>query len=373
MGSSEGRGIRPPRVLIVEDNPNEARALHDLLVWNGFEVALAATARQGWSRLRSWGPDAVVLDLGLPDADGLTLCRAIKSDAQLRDLPVLILTGRSAVRELVEGLRAGAEDYVAKPYDPREVLARLQALLRRGQRIASLKTYHLQWWNFLRAFVPSPVLQALQKAPQEVVGPVRMRPLSILTVTWGGLRERLREAAQDGRLPAGTLGQALNRHLEVFHTSIHAEGGSPAPMVDEVTMAWFNIPLPSPDHAVRALRAALVLRERIRRLHSELPPGLRFVPGILLHRGNALVGLMGGASYRHYGALGEAVEAARRLALIAPPGEILLTPAFYEAVQGLLPAQPWTEAPAFLRIPLYRVSTGSYPLSPSSSTEKGGR
>jgi class 3 adenylate cyclase len=82
---------------------------------------------------------------------------------------------------------------------------------------------------------------------------------------------------------------------------------------------------------------------------------------------------MGGASYRHYGALGEAVEAARRLALIAPPGEILLTPAFYEAVQGLLPAQPWTEAPAFLRIPLYRVSTGSHPLSPSSSTEKGGR
>lgn len=351
----EGGG-RPPRVLIIEDNPSEAKALHDLLVWNGFEVAVAATARQGWSRLRSWRPDVVVLDLGLPDADGLTVCRAIKADAGLRDIPVLILTGRAAIGQLVEGLRVGAEDYVTKPYDPREILARLHAQLRLGRRIASLKTYHLRWWSLLRSFIPSPILQTLQKAPHEMIGPARMRPLSVLAVAWSGLRERIQEAARNEGLPAGTLHQAVNRHLNLFYEGVQAEGGMPSPMADGVALAWFNAPIPSEDHALRALRAALVLRERIRRLHLELPPPLRLTPRFVLHRGLALVGLWGGAGYSHYSPIGEPVETARRLAGLAPAGEILLTPSFCEAIRGLLPVRPWTEAPAFLRMPLYLVS-----------------
>ncbi len=347
------RGGRPPRVLIIEDNPDEAKALHDLLVWNGFEVTVAATARQGWGRLRSWRPDVVVLDLGLPDADGLMVCRAIKADAQLRDIPVLILTGRSAIQELVEGLRIGADDYVTKPYDPREVLARLQTQLRLGQRIASLKSHHLQWWNLLRSFIPSPVIQLLQKAPREILGPARTQLLSILAVSWSGLRERIQETARPGGIPAGTLHQALNRHLNLFYESVQAEGGTPAPLANDAALAWFNAPITCPDHPIRALRAALVLRERTRRLHQELPPPLRFAPRFALHRGTALIGLMGGPSYLHYTPMGEVVETTRRLALLAPAWEILLTPAFYEAVRGLLPARPWTEAPAFIRMPLY--------------------
>lgn len=347
---------RAPRVLIIEDNPSEAKALHDLLVWNGFEVVVAATARQGWSRLRSWRPDVVVLDLGLPDADGLTVCRAIKSDAQLRDIPVLILTGRSAIGELVEGLRIGAEDYMTKPYDPREVLARLQTQLRLGQRIASLKTYHLRWWNLLRSFIPSSILQVLQKAPHEIMGPARVQPLSVLAVSWSGLRERIWEAARHEGLPSGTLHQALNRHLSLFYESVQAEGGTPSPMMDSAVLAWFNAPISCSDHTVRAVRAALVLRERIRRLHLELPPPLRFTPRFALHRGRALIGLMGGSAYLHYMPIGEVMETARRLATFAPEGEILLTPAFHEATRDLLPARLWTEAPAFIRMPLYVVA-----------------
>ncbi|MCS6963502.1 response regulator [Thermoflexus sp.] len=352
-GKGEGQS---PRVLIIEDNPSEAKALHDLLVWNGFEVAIAATARQGWSQLRAWRPDVVVLDLGLPDADGLTVCRAIKADPQLRDIPVLILTGRSAIQQLVEGLRIGAEDYVTKPYDPREILARIQAQLRLGQRIASLKTYHLRWWNLLRSFIPSSILQILQKAPHEIMGPARMQPLSVLAVSWGGLWERIQEAARHEGLPSGTLHQALNRHLNLFYESVQAEGGTPCPVVDGAALAWFNAPISCPDHPVRALRTALVLRERIRRLHLGLPPPLRFAPRFALHRGLALIGLMGGSAYLHYTPIGEVVEMTRRLSTLAPEGEILLTPAFHEAIQGLLPVQLWTEAPAFIRMPLYVVA-----------------
>lgn len=355
-GPSGGVGERPPRVLIIEDNSSEAKALHDLLVWNGLEAVVAPTARHGWKLLRSWRPDAVILDLGLPDADGLALCRAIKANPLLQDIPVLILTGRSAVAEVVEGLRAGADDYVIKPYDPRELLARLHTQLRRGQRIASLKTYHLHWWSLLRSFIPASILQVLQKAPHEVIGPARARPLSVLALSWSGLRERIREATRPGGLPSGTLHQALNRHLTLFYESVQTEGGTPAPMMDGTALAWFNAPIPYPDHPVRALRAALVLRERIRRLHAELPPPLRMVPRFALHRGTALIGLMGGSPYLHYTPVGEVVETARRLAPLAPEWEILLTPTFHEAIQGLLPARPWTEAPAFVQMPLYVVT-----------------
>ncbi|HXF69572.1 MAG TPA: response regulator [Thermoflexus sp.] len=355
-GNPDKGGARPPRVLIIEDNPNEARALHDLLVWNGFEVAVASTARQGWARLRSWRPDVVVLDLGLPDADGLIVCQAMKSNPQLRDIPVLILTGRSAITQLVEGLRIGAEDYVTKPYDPREVLARLQTRLRLGRQIASLKTYHLRWWNLLRAFIPSPIRQVLQKAPHEILGPARIQTLSVLAVAWSGLRTRIQEAARNGGIPSGTLHQALNRYLNLFYEGVQAEGGIPSPLTDSMVLAWFNAPLAGTDHPIRALRAALVFRERSRRLQLELPPPLRFAPRLVLHRGPALVGLMGGSSYLHYAPVGEVTETARHLAGLAPEGEILLTPAFYEAIQGLIPVRPWTDAPPFIRTPLYMVS-----------------
>lgn len=354
-GTSTGGGMRPPRVLIIEDDPSEARALHDLLVWNGFEAQMAATARHGWGRLRTWRPDVVVLDLGLPDADGLAVCRAIKADAQLRDVPVLILTGRVAVTQLVEGLRAGADDYVPKPYDPREVLARLHALLRRGRRIADLKTYHLRWWSFLKTLLPAPFLQALAQRPQELLGPAQVRPLSVVAVGWEGLSARLQEAMRGGSVPAGTLHQALNRHLDTFYESVLAEGGMPGPLMDSVAIAWFNAPLACVEHPVRALRASLAFRERVRRLHQGLPPALRFLPRLALHRGEALVGLMGGGAFRSYLPVGEVTETARRLALLAPAWGIVLSGAFHEAVRGLFPVLPWTEAPRFVRMPLYLI------------------
>jgi len=113
---------RPPRVLIVEDDPREAEALARLLAGHGAVVAVAPTVREA-RRLRD-GADVVLLDLGLPDGDGLELLPA------LRPRPVLVITGRAGVRPLVRAFERGAADYVLKPYDPRELLARLGRVLR---------------------------------------------------------------------------------------------------------------------------------------------------------------------------------------------------------------------------------------------------
>jgi two-component system response regulator MprA len=121
---------RAPRVLIVEDDEDIAQALQRSLRMEGYEVRAAGDGRTALEHGRSFAPDLVILDLGLPGLDGLEVARSLRADD---DVPILILTARDAVESRVEGLDAGADDYLPKPYDLEELLARLRALLRRSK------------------------------------------------------------------------------------------------------------------------------------------------------------------------------------------------------------------------------------------------
>ena len=123
------------KLLVVEDNPALAGQLHSALAEAGFTVDLAADGEDG-HHLGATAPyDAVVLDLGLPKVDGLTILRRWRA-AGLRT-PVLILTARDAWTDKVDGLNAGADDYLAKPFAMAELIARLRALTRRAHGLAS--------------------------------------------------------------------------------------------------------------------------------------------------------------------------------------------------------------------------------------------
>ncbi len=123
------------RVLVVEDNPDVARQVKDTLEQELFVVDLAADGETGWFMGDTESYDAVVLDLGLPKLDGLTVLQRWRRSGN--QVPVLILTSRDTWREKVSGLRAGADDYLAKPFELEELLARLEALLRRATGHAS--------------------------------------------------------------------------------------------------------------------------------------------------------------------------------------------------------------------------------------------
>jgi DNA-binding response OmpR family regulator len=122
------------RLLVVEDDPALAAALHDGLTGQGFAVDRAPSAEGALALLVTNPYDAIVLDLGLPGADGLELVRALR--ARQDPVPILILTARSAVADRVAGLDTGADDYVQKPFAFPELVARIRALLRRGTPIA---------------------------------------------------------------------------------------------------------------------------------------------------------------------------------------------------------------------------------------------
>lgn len=125
------------RVLMIDDDSRLAGMVADYLGGVGFRVSIAGTAQSGEAMLKRETFDAVILDLMLPDADGLDLCRRLRSAS---DVPILMLTARGEPMDRVVGLEVGADDYLAKPFEPRELQARLRAILRRRGTVAKSET-----------------------------------------------------------------------------------------------------------------------------------------------------------------------------------------------------------------------------------------
>jgi two-component system response regulator MprA len=119
---------RSPRVLVVEDDVDIAGVLRRSLDKEGYDVRIAGDGEAALQESGVFEPDAVVLDLGLPKLDGVEVCRRLREDG---DVPILVLTARDALESRVEGLDSGADDYLVKPFERDELLARLRALMRR--------------------------------------------------------------------------------------------------------------------------------------------------------------------------------------------------------------------------------------------------
>ena len=120
------------RVLLVEDEPSIARDVRSALVEAGYVVDVARDGEEGWFRASTEEYAALVLDLGLPKLDGLSVIRKLREEMNV--VPILVLTARGAWLQRVEGIDAGADDYLTKPFEMEELLARLAALLRRVGR-----------------------------------------------------------------------------------------------------------------------------------------------------------------------------------------------------------------------------------------------
>ena len=120
------------RLLLIDDDARLSAMVGDYLGQAGFEVVLAGSLAAGRERLANEPFDALVLDLMLPDGEGLDLCRELRANPRTRQLPLLMLTARGEPLDRIVGLELGADDYLGKPFEPRELQARIKALLRRA-------------------------------------------------------------------------------------------------------------------------------------------------------------------------------------------------------------------------------------------------
>lgn len=124
-------------ILVVDDEPDILELVRYTLTQNGYDVTCVLSGEEAIITLHSSRPDLVILDLMLPGADGLEVCKSMKNSSQTADIPIIMLTARAEDADVVTGLELGADDYLTKPFSPRVLLARIKAVLRRQHGEAS--------------------------------------------------------------------------------------------------------------------------------------------------------------------------------------------------------------------------------------------
>ena len=146
----EGTGMKKQIILLVEDNKLQGKKTSDCLEGAGYQVVWAQTGLGGLKIAKTQKPDLILLDVVLPDKDGQQICRFIKGDERIRDIPLIMLTARSGVEDRVTGFQVGADDYLSKPFHERELLARINAALRTKRLQDELRLKNMQLEDLLK-------------------------------------------------------------------------------------------------------------------------------------------------------------------------------------------------------------------------------
>jgi adenylate cyclase len=308
-----------PTIVVADDRPESVQLVRDLLQMEGYRIVAAYDGQEALDRIRQHLPDLVLLDLNMPVLNGYEVCQRLKADPLTADIPVLMLTAWAEPDQRVRGLQLGAEDYLAKPFDYRELMARIQTRLRAKQETDRLRAAQRTIRETFERYVPAHVVERLLDDPTQVSLGGKQQMVTILFADLRGYTSLAETLSPD------QLVGVLNGHLNVAAQAILAYDGIISQYAGDLVMAIFNAPLPQPDHATRAARAALRLRQGMAEFHQELAPELRMDFGIGIASGEAVVGNIGAKELLHYTAIGDTVNLAQRLEEIAGGGEILLT------------------------------------------------
>lgn len=183
-----------PKILVVEDEKNIVKVVTYHLQRQGYEVEAAGDGRQALEKIRRDPPDLILLDLMLPEVEGLEVCRQVRADSRTAAIPIIMLTAKTEEADRVVGLELGADDYIAKPFRPRELMARVKAVLRRVDRHLAPAVFRcgqltVDWERRLlkvgqRPVKLTPKEYALLKALVEAKGRVLSRE-TLLERVWG--------------------------------------------------------------------------------------------------------------------------------------------------------------------------------------------
>jgi adenylate cyclase len=318
-----------PTVLVADDLADNVELVRDLLTIEGYRVLSASNGRDALALIREHLPDLVILDLDMPYLTGYEVCEQLKADQATANVPVLMLTAWAAPDQRVKGLQLGAEDYLAKPFDYRELVERVKARLRTKREADDLRAAELAIRDTFARYVSPRVVERLLSDPSQVQLGGRQQ---VVTVLFADLRGYTATAET---LPPEQLVDILNGHLTVAAQAVLAHEGTISQYSGDLVMAIFNAPLPQPDHALRAARAALRLRRDMAIYHATQPANLRMSFGTGIVTGEAVVGNIGAREWLNYTAIGDTVNLAKRLEEMARGNEILMAASTQQAL-GLL-------------------------------------
>ena len=251
----------PSTILIVDDEPKNVDYLEQELEGFGYSTISASNGAEALAIVKTAPPALILLDVMMPVMDGFKTCSILKASDETRFIPVIIMTALDAVEDRVRGIKAGADDFLTKPVDERELIARIETSLQLKEAIDRKVTGLRQLSDHLAKFVPSAVRDLVAQNPEEPNLAKQERDASILFLDISGYA-RLSEL-----LPAPTLSELVEKYFSAFIDEVAERGGNVHETMGDGFMAIFQHPDPK-ENAASAAETGLGLLAAASRLNQ---------------------------------------------------------------------------------------------------------
>ena len=340
------------KVLVVDDTPMNIKVLLDLLTVKGYEVITAESGPVALEKISSRKPEVVLLDVVMPEMDGYEVCRRVRANPETAVLPVVMITALDPTQERIKGLEAGADDFLTKPINQAELLARVRTLLRIKQLHdeVTLQAAQLAVWNktleervreqveqlerlarLKRFFSPQVAELILNGSEDPFMG--HRRAVTVVFLDLRGFTA-FAETAE----PEEVMSVLREYHAEMGQL-IQDHEGTLERFAGDGMMIFFNDPLEVPNPEERAIHMALTMRRRLEELHAKwLKLGYELDSGIGVATGYATIGVIGFEGRWDYGVIGTVSNLASRLCGEAKPGQILVPRRLFSSLEPMIEA-----------------------------------
>ncbi len=345
----------PTRILVVDDNPTNVDILEARLTAQGYEVVKAFDGAEALKVVAEKLPDLILLDIMMPEIDGIEVCRRIKHDDSLPFTPVIMVTAKGESKDVVEGLEAGAEEYLVKPVDHAALIARVASMLRIKalhdktlEQSAQLEAWNreleervaaqvkeLQKVEALKRFFPPQLADAIVSDDQAEILEDHRREVTVVFCDLRGFTvfSSLTEPEEEMRV--------LREYHSVVCPLIFEYGATLEHFAGDGVMSFLNDPFPCKDHIRRAIEMADAMRTRVNELRKQwVRREVELGFGIGIGTGFATLGRIGTPELFHYAAIGSVANLASRLCDEAKNEQILITQRAYSAIEEIFEVEP---------------------------------
>ena len=342
------------KVLVVDDTPANVKLLVDVLTAKGYTALAATNGEDALAMIAREPPDLVLLDIMMPGLSGYDVCRRIRANPETALLPVVLCTSLDPQQERINGIEAGADDFVAKPINRPELLARVKSLLRIKSLQDEVKSQaaQLAQWNLrleervqeqvgqlerlsrLKGFFSPPLAEAIV-AGGEALLKTHRREISVVFIDLRGFT-----AFTDRAEPEEVM-ELLHAYHAAMGAIVLAHGGTLERFAGDSVMVFFNDPLPVDQPARQAVRMALAMQQAFPPLAEVwMQRGFELGLGCGIAQGYATLGVIGFEGRWDYAAIGNVTNLAARLCAEATGGQVLVDRKTMASVAAMVEATP---------------------------------
>jgi len=312
-------------VLVVDDTPENIDVLRGVLK-SQYKVKIATNGERALTQCRAAKkPDLVLLDVMMPDLDGLEVCRQLKANPDTKSIPIIFVTAMNEVRDEVAGFEAGGVDYINKPITPAIVLSRVKTHL-------ELQSAYRFIRDTFGRYLSNDIVSQLIDSPEGLELGGEKRHLSIMMADLRGF------TGISERLPAETVVSMINIFLSHMTEVIQQNQGTIDEFIGDAILAIFGAPIWQEDHALHAVRCAIEMQQAMQKVNDQyLTLGYPAVEmGIGVNTGDVIVGNIGSKKRTKYGVVGQVVNTTSRIESYTVGKQILIAASTKDACHDLL-------------------------------------